>query len=413
MQSQSFSQFGLSKTVQTAVAKEGYQVPTDIQVKAIPPMMAGRDVLATAQTGTGKTAAFMLPVIDKIHRNKTDIRTLSPTVLVLAPTRELAGQISDAATVYAGGSGVVTSAIFGGVSKSGQISALKKRPQILVATPGRLLDLVSERQIDLSSINCFILDEADRMLDMGFIPDVRRIAAMVSPHRQTALFSATMPPQIEALGRDLMKNPVRVSAAQADMPVDDIKQEVLHIAQADKTRQLSTLVRDQSMFKVIVFTRTKHKASRLAKQLVREGVSTDAIHGDKSQNARQRALRNFRDHKIQVLVATDIASRGIDVADVTHVINYEMPVEPESYVHRIGRTARAGADGVAISLCDPSELPRLRAIEKLQRQHIPVNRDHPFHVEPPKHKSTGSVSKSEKRGGSPGRKSKRGRRRAA
>ncbi len=413
MQSHSFSQFRLCNTVLAAVAEQGYQIPTDIQVKAIPPMAEGRDVLATAQTGTGKTAAFLLPIINRICRGEISTGGGSPSVLVLAPTRELAVQIDTSAATYAKGTGVTHAVVFGGVSKSGQITALKSRPQILVATPGRLLDFVSERRIDLSAVSCLILDEADRMLDMGFIPDVRRVAKMVKSQRQTALFSATMPPQIEALARDLLNQPVRIAATRADMPIDEIEQEVLHIAQADKTKQLLALIRDRSMFKVIVFTRTKHKASRLAKQLGKQGVAIDAIHGDKSQNARQRALRSFQDNRIQVLVATDIASRGIDVADVTHVINFELPMEPESYVHRIGRTARAGAKGEAISLCDPAELPRLRAIEKLQRRKLTVNRDHEYHIEPPSDKPRAPGTNGSRPGGRPGRRSKRGRRRAA
>ncbi len=411
MPSQSFSQFGLAKPIEAAVAKQNYQEPTDIQVHAIPPMLGGRDVLATAQTGTGKTAAFLLPIIDKLHRDK-DLRTAWPAVLILAPTRELAAQIAESASAYSAGSGVSYAAIFGGVSKSSQIKALKKRPQIVIATPGRLLDLIHEKRLSLDSVKFLILDEADRMLDMGFIPDVRRIAAMVGEHRQTALFSATMPTEVATLARDLLRDPVRISAKNDDVPVEEIHQEVLHIAQADKTQQLATLIRDRNMFKAIVFTRTKHKAARLAKQLSRQGITADSIHGDKTQNQRVRALQSFRKNRIQVLVATDIASRGIDVADITHVVNYDIPMEPESYVHRIGRTARAGASGEAISLCDPSEATRLGAIEKLQKTTITVNRDHEFHIEPQRAPvARNRASDKQKAAGS--RRPRRSRRRAA
>jgi ATP-dependent RNA helicase RhlE len=260
MQPQNFDGLGLSDRIGTTVARLGYENPTDVQSRAIPTMLAGRDLLATAQTGTGKTAAFLLPIIDRIESGAISTRNGSPAVLILSPTRELAAQIAESAEGYGRGSRATHAVVFGGVSKTTQIRALKKRPTILVATPGRLLDLVSERQIDLSSVTCLVLDEADRMLDMGFIPDVRRVAQMVAKTRQTALFSATMPAAIEELARELLSDPERISAARADVPIDRINQEVLHIGQAEKTRQLTTLIRDRGMFKVIVFTRTKHKA---------------------------------------------------------------------------------------------------------------------------------------------------------
>lgn len=383
--SHSFDGFGLSPRVRSAVSQQGYSVPTDIQLKAIPPMLEGRDLLATAQTGTGKTAAFMLPLLDRIERGEIGSRRGDgPMVLVLAPTRELAAQIGESAKAYGRGTGIRHAVVFGGVNKAGQISQLRRRPQILIATPGRLLDLIGERHIRLDAIEVFILDEGDRMLDMGFIPEVRRIATMIGENRQTALFSATMPKPIELLANELLRNPVRVAGEQSNVAIDRITQEVLHIPQGEKTGFLSTLIRDRGMYKAIVFTRTKHKASRLAKQLDKEGLTADSIHGDKNQNQRRRALDSFHAGKIQVLVATDVASRGIDVDDITHVINYDLPNEPESYVHRIGRTARAGATGSAISMCDPSELPYLRAIEQLQDVSLTVNRDHVHHVEPPR-----------------------------
>jgi len=383
MQSQSFAGLGLSKAIITAVAKQGYQTPTEIQLSAIPPMREGKDVVATAQTGTGKTAAFLLPTLDRLIQGSiTGNRNDGPLVLILAPTRELASQIADSTAAYSTGSGISHAVVYGGVPKPKQISALRRRPHILIATPGRLMDLVGERYVNLSAVSCLILDEGDRMLDMGFIPEVRRIAKMIGPDRQTALFSATMPTPIEELARELLLRPHRVSSGQGELSVARITQEVMHLPQAEKVSTLIGLIRDRGMYKVLVFTKTKHKASRVAKQLTKEGIKADAIHGDKSQNARQRALDSFQRGRIQVLVATDVASRGIDVDDITHVINFEIPHEPESYVHRIGRTARAGADGVAISMCDPSELAMLRAIERLQDRTLTVNRDHDFHLEP-------------------------------
>lgn len=388
MQSQSFSDLGLSSVVLAAVNRQGYSIPTEIQLEAIPPMMAGSDLLGTAQTGTGKSAAFLLPVIDNLYRNgKSGSDTLSSRrgiqVLILAPTRELAAQIRESAEVYSAGTGIRTTAVFGGVPKPRQIRELQRKPQILVATPGRLLDFISERAIHLDTVTTLILDEGDRMLDMGFIPDVRRIVALLPKQRQTALFSATMPKPVEELSREILSSPVRVAAGPQEITVSRIDQEVLHLPQAEKGNMLIDLIRDRGMFKAIVFTRTKHRASRLAKQLMKVGIKSDAIHGDKSQNARIRALEGFQRGTVQVLVATDVASRGLDVDDITHVINFEIPNEPESYVHRIGRTARAGAGGNAISLCDPAELSSLRAIEKLQQQSITVNRDHEYHIEPP------------------------------
>lgn len=421
MNSQSFDGLGLSSRIRNAVSHQGYSVPTDIQHKAIPPMLAGGDLLATAQTGTGKTAAFLLPVLDRIERGEIGSRRADgPAVLVLAPTRELAAQIGESAAAYSRGTGITHTVIFGGVNKAGQITQLRRRPKILIATPGRLLDLIGERHIRLDAVEVFILDEGDRMLDMGFIPEVRRIAGMIGAERQTALFSATMPPPIEKLAGDLLRNPVRVAGERSELAIDRIAQEVLHIPQGEKTAFLSTLIRDRGMYKAIVFTRTKHKAARLAKQLDKQGLRADSIHGDKSQNQRRRALDSFHQGRIQILVATDVASRGIDVDDITHVINYDLPNEPESYVHRIGRTARAGASGSAISMCDPSELPYLRAIEKLQNVRITVNRDHAHHVEPkserpstPNHtpqRAGASARSSENGGGRPRRRRGSGRR---
>lgn len=418
MNSRTFDGLGLSSRIQSAVSQQGYTVPTDIQAKAIPPMREGRDLLAVAQTGTGKTAAFLLPVFDRIERKEIATGSVArsgvaqPAVLVLAPTRELAAQIGESAESYSRGTGIRHAVVFGGVNKAGQITQLRRRPTVLVATPGRLLDLIGERYISLEAIEVFVLDEGDRMLDMGFIPDVRRIAGMIGGRCQTALFSATMPTPIETLARELLVDPMRVSGTQADVAIDRIHQEVLHIPQSEKTAYLPSLIRDRGMYKAIVFTRTKHKAARLAKQLDKKGLPADSIHGDRTQNQRRRALDGFHSGRIQVLVATDLASRGIDVDDITHVINYDLPNEPESYVHRIGRTARAGASGHAISMCDPSELPYLRAIEKLQNARITVNRDHDYHVEPPREQAAVS-RKGGQSGGQPRGKKRRPRRTGA
>ena len=383
-----FKKLGLSEQLVQTVAERGYREPTDVQVRAIPPFLAGRDVLATAQTGTGKTAAFLLPVLDRLQAGaiarapRSAGRIARPSVLVLAPTRELAVQIAEQAHVYNDNRSMRCAVVYGGAPKGGQLQQLSRGPDILIATPGRLVDFIGEGVIALGNVACLILDEADRMLDMGFIHEVRRIAALVRAKRQTALFSATMPREIEALARELLVDAVRVAAARAEQAVGTIAQEVLHVAQADKTALLASIIDERGVFKAIVFTRTKHKAARLAKQLARQGIAADSIHGDRTQNQRTRALAGFHSGKLQILVATDVASRGIDVDDVSHVINYDLPNEAEVYVHRIGRTGRAGADGVAISFCDSGELAYLRAIEQLQKTRIGVTRDHAFHVEP-------------------------------
>ena len=390
MNSSDFGRLGLSETVRTAVERKGYRRATPVQEAAIPVLLEGRDLVATAQTGTGKTAAFLLPLIDRFVSGQLagDARR-GPLVLILAPTRELAAQIGESAEGYAAASGMRHTVVFGGVPKGKQLSELRKRPHLLVATPGRLLDLLGDRALSLAGVRALVLDEADRMLDMGFIPDVRRIAAALPATRQTALFSATMPQAIESLAAELLLEPARVAIGRpAGSTTEGVQQEVLHVSQPQKTGTVSGLIRSREMERDIVFTRTKHKASRLAKQLSTHGLRADSIHGDRSQSQRQRALRDFRDGRVRVLVATDIAARGIDVSDVSHVINYDLPNEPESYVHRIGRTARAGSTGHAVSLCDPSELPHLRAIERFQNATLDVHRDHEHHLEPPVERSS-------------------------
>ena len=382
MQLTDFSSLMLSASLVAAVQKQGYVSPTEIQSRAIPPLLEGHDLLATAQTGTGKTAAFMLPLLHNLASVKGEARGW-PEALILAPTRELAIQLDESARRYSSGSGVRHAVVYGGASKYAQIQILRSRPRLLIATPGRLLDFIGEGYIRLQSVRILVLDEGDRMLDMGFIPDVRRIIGMMPEKRQTSLFSATMPHEIEALAAGILHEPIRISTEKGEMKVAQIEQKVLFVEQANKLDLLRVLIEQNEMTKALVFTRTKHKASKLAKALMRGDISSDSIHGDKTQSARQRTLEAFRRGQVRVLVATDVAARGIDVADISHVINFELPYEPETYVHRVGRTARAGTSGMALSLCDAEEIPALRAIERLLKSSIPVDRSHGYHVEPP------------------------------
>ena len=381
MISSSFRTLQLHAKTLAAVDAAGYSNPTEVQQLTIPELLAGRDVVATAQTGTGKTAAFVLPMLQRVEPARRAGRTASPSALILTPTRELAAQITESISVYGQGSQLRSAAIFGGASRNRQISELRTHPDILVATPGRLLDLIAERYITLDCVSYLVLDEADRMLDMGFIPVVRQIVGMTPNARQTSLFSATMPAPIQSLANDFLRNPVRIEAESGELRVEKIEHSVMHVDQSDKLALLPQLIRDKQMFRVLVFTRTKHRASKVARLLARENLPSDAIHGNKSQAARTRALDAFKSGKIQVLVATDVASRGIDVDDITHVINFELPNEAETYVHRIGRTARAGADGQAISLCDSSEVSYLRDIERLIGIRLSIDRAHPYHQE--------------------------------
>lgn len=402
MQSHSFSDFGLSKSIVQAVAAEGYETPTEIQSQAIPVLMRGDNLLGTAQTGTGKTAAFALPLLHRLGTERTrgdaagqnarrssqrshrPDRTARPQALILAPTRELAIQIDTAIATYGNGSGVSHQAVYGGAPKGRQLEKLRRGPVVLVATPGRLDDFIGDGAIDLADVKYLIIDEADRMLDMGFLPTVRNLVARISNRDQTALFSATMPKEIERFAGELLgRDAQRIAIAPQTVTADGIKQSVLHMRREDKVKMLPILIRDRNMFRVLVFTRTKHRAARVAKVLRKEGIPSDEIHGNRSQNQRQRALESFRRGRVQVLVGTDVASRGIDVDDITHVINYEIPNEPETYVHRIGRTARAGTTGEAINFCDNEELAQLRDIERLLKGAIPVDRDHESHLEPP------------------------------
>ena len=354
-----------------------YPRPTPIQTQAIPHILAGRDVMGCAQTGTGKTAAFALPILHRLFKAPRPGGPRRVRALVLCPTRELATQTNDAFGEYGRHLDVRSTVIFGGVGERPQIDCLRRGVDVLTATPGRLLDLMRQRQADLRSIETLVLDEADRMLDMGFIHDIRKIVAQVPAQRQTLMFSATMPPEIRTLAGSLLRQPAEVQVAPVSSPVDAIDQSVYFVDRGNKPALLAHLYHELPMARAIVFTRTKHGADRVVRQLHGYGIRSEAIHGNKSQNARQRAIGNFRANKTPVLVATDIAARGIDVDGITHVVNYDLTHEPETYVHRIGRTARAGATGAALAFCDRGEVPNLKAIERLIRRQIPVKADHP------------------------------------
>ena len=382
MSNVSFADLGLAEPLLRALHAANYVQPTPIQARTIPLLLQGRDVLGIAQTGTGKTAAFALPVLQHLAAQNRRAEPRSPRALVLAPTRELAVQIARSFDTYGRGLGLRLGMVIGGLGFGRQIDTLQKGVDILVATPGRLLDLMNQGHCRLGNVTFFVLDEADRMFDMGFIKDVRRISQAVNKQRQTLMFSATMPPDVARLAADILNDPERVEIAPQGRTVDRIEQGVYFVNAANKKALLGHLLADSGLEKVIVFTRTKRGANRVAEQLDRNGVPSEAIHGNKSQNARQRALDAFTRGRARVLVATDLAARGIDVQGVTHVINFELPAEAESYVHRIGRTARAGASGIAISFCDGSERGQLKSIERLTNQRInvlvmPANEDMP------------------------------------
>jgi ATP-dependent RNA helicase RhlE len=374
-----FSELGLLPALLTAVTDEGYTVPTPIQARAIPHVLAGRDLLGLAQTGTGKTAAFALPILQRLaapHPEPRGHRRIR--CLILTPTRELASQIGDSFGAYGRHMALTHNVIFGGVGFDAQRQALRRGMDILVATPGRLLDLAGQGLLDLSGLTIFVLDEADRMLDMGFIHDVRRVIAMLPKQRQTLFFSATMPREAQDLADQLLIRPETVAVTPPATTAEKVDQEVYFVAKADKRALLVDVLRDGAMRRVLVFSRTKHGANRIAEHLMRAGVDAEAIHGNKSQNARERALAGFKSGRVRALIATDIAARGIDVDGVTHVINFDVPEVPETYVHRIGRTARAGASGMAMTFVDGEERPDWRNILKLIRQDVPVVDGHPF-----------------------------------
>ncbi len=380
MDTTTFAALDLSAPLLKAISAQGFSTPTPIQASAIPPLLAGRDVLGVAQTGTGKTAAFALPILQRLTTGRHANRRVSEAacrVLVLTPTRELAIQIGEQFAAFGNGLGCSHTVVFGGVNQRPQVRTMRQGVDVLVATPGRLLDLIGQGHIYLDEVEVLVLDEADRMLDMGFIHDVERILAGISPERQTLLFSATMPDSITKLSRSLLRDPVRVEVTPPATTVERIDQRVLLVAKADKPPLLAHLLQDPAVERVLVFTRTKHGANRVVKQLARVGVHAAAIHGNKSQSARQRALEGFKTGRTRVLVATDIAARGIDVDGISHVINYDLPNIPDSYVHRIGRTARAGREGIAMSFCASGERPFLRDIERLTGQAIPRTQ-HPY-----------------------------------
>lgn len=366
-----FQDLQIDPSILKAIQEIGYDTPTPIQEKAIPTVLAGRDLLGCAQTGTGKTAAFAIPMLQRMGRPvQGEARPVRG--LILTPTRELALQIYENLCQYGRYTGRVSTVIFGGVSQNPQVEALKNGVDILVATPGRLWDLMGQKLLDISSVECFVLDEADQMLDMGFINDVKRIIAYLPKKRQTLLFSATMPKEIAELAQTLLYKPERVSIKPAATPVERIEQGVYFAEKQAKRELLRVILKERNLPQTLVFTRTKHGADRVARDLSRAGIPAKAIHGDKSQNARQNALKQFKDYKIPVLVATDIAARGIDISELPLVINFDLPNVPETYVHRIGRTGRAGQEGTALSFCDPSELPYLKDIETLTCVNIPA-----------------------------------------
>lgn len=376
-----FSDLKLMDALLKAVAEAGYTHPTPIQEKAIPPLLLGKDLLGCAQTGTGKTAAFTLPILQKLWTDRRRPQPKQVRALVLTPTRELALQIFENVRSYGKHIRVTSAVIFGGVGQSPQVQAVARGIDIVIATPGRLLDLMDQGHISLRDLEVFVLDEADRMLDMGFIHDVRKVVSKLPARRQSLFFSATMPPEIQKLASSLLTDPERVEVTPQATTVERIRQSILMVEKKDKKALLRHLLADKNLQRVIVFTRTKFGANQVSEVLQKNGISSAAIHGNKSQSARQKALDGFKSGQVRVLVATDIAARGIDIDGVTHVINFELPNEPESYVHRIGRTARAGADGDAVSFCDVDERAYLRDIERITRQKIAVDTDHPFHAE--------------------------------
>ena len=374
-----FQDLGLCPPILRALAEQGYEHPSPIQEKAIPPALAGRDVLGCAQTGTGKTCAFAAPILQRLDGKKASGRPIR--ALILTPTRELALQIQESFQAYGKHLPLRSAVIFGGVGQNPQVEQLKKGVDILVATPGRLGDLYNQKYVDLSRLEIFVLDEADRMLDMGFIHDVRRILGWLPKRKQTLFFSATMPPEVRGLVDELLADPVKVAVDPVSSPVEVIRQSLYFVDKGNKTKLLSHLVRELGVKNALVFTRTKHGANKVAGDLAKAGISAAAIHGNKSQTARQQALADFKAGRVQVLVATDIAARGLDIEELSHVFNYNLPDVPETYVHRIGRTGRAGRGGAAVSFCDVNEKEELKAIEKLLGRSVPVVAGHPWPME--------------------------------
>jgi len=374
----SFESLHIIQPILRALQKENYKEPTPIQDQSIPPLLEGKDLLGCAQTGTGKTAAFAIPILQKLYQEKQPGNRRTIQALVLSPTRELATQISTSFSTYGANLGLKNTVIFGGVSQVPQVSRLNAGVDILVATPGRLLDLMGQRRVNLQHVRYFVLDEADRMLDMGFLHDVEKVIAQLPTKRQTMLFSATMPAGIEKLARKLLHDPVKVAVTPVSSTVDTIEQSVYFVNKQNKIRLLTHLLKDPAMVSALVFSRTKHGADKIARKLTQAGITSEVIHSNKSQTARQRALANFKTGRARVMVATDIVARGIDIDELSHVVNFDLPQVPEDYVHRIGRTARAGATGTAIAFCDETEKKLLRQIEKLIDMPVSVVDGHPY-----------------------------------
>ena len=398
-----FKDLDLIPPLEKALTKQEYSIPTPIQSKSIPGLLQGKDLIGIAQTGTGKTAAFVLPILQKMtEKYPREIKTL-----VLTPTRELAAQIGESFSTYGEFLKFKHTVIFGGVKQGRQVQALSKGVDILVATPGRLLDLMNQRKLTLKNIEFFVLDEADRMLDMGFIHDIKKIIAKLPHKRQSLFFSATMSPQINILAKSLLKDPVHVEVTPQATTVERIKQCIFFVDQTSKAELLLKLLKHEHLTSVLVFTRTKHRANKVALFLSKNNISADAIHGNKSQNARTKAIKDFKTGRTKVLIATDIAARGIDIDNISHVINFELPNESESYVHRIGRTARAGADGTAFSFCAAEERSYITDIERLIKQKIEVM-DHTFHSESAKNAVGAAAKPPPKQRRSFSRNSKRG-----
>jgi ATP-dependent RNA helicase RhlE len=375
-----FDQFKLHASLVEAIEEMGYEEPTPIQEESIPTLISGRDLLGIAQTGTGKTASFALPILHRFASKKMKPKAHNVRALILSPTRELSSQINESFRSYGSKLDIFSGVIFGGVGKKGQITMLSKGCEVLVATPGRLLDLMNEGFVKFDQLEVFVLDEADRMLDMGFIHDIKKVIKALPEKRQTMLFSATMPKTIESLADGLLKSPKRVEIAPQVTTVEKINQKVYMVERTNKYKLLKHVVKAESIESGVVFARTKHGADRVAKFLERANISAVSIHGDKSQSARERALKNFKQGKYKILVATDIAARGIDIDSVTHVINFNLPEDVESYVHRIGRTARAGREGSSLTFCEATELKLLKNVEKFIKMQIPVEANHEFHV---------------------------------
>ena len=374
-----FTDFAFIPEIQNAIKKTGYESPTPIQTLTIPHLLENRDLIGCAQTGTGKTAAFALPLLNKLALRKKNVSAKNASSLILTPTRELAVQIAENFKTYGLGLNLKMALAYGGVSIGPQIKDLHNGVDVLIATPGRLLDLMQQNKVSLKFVETFILDEADRMLDMGFINDIKKVIANLPRQRQTILFSATMPKEIEGLANSILINPIRVDVAPPATTAEKVEQIVMLVETAHKRDLLRHLLAKPEFKRVMVFTRTKHGANRVSEVLTKNKILSDAIHGNKSQNARQRSIENLKAGKIQVLIATDVAARGIDIDNITHVINYDVPNVAESYVHRIGRTARAGTEGIAISFCDSEEKAFIADIEKTIKMKIPIDKKHPYH----------------------------------